>query len=232
MFSYYGSKSKIVDFYPKPKLDKIIEPFAGSARYALRYFDRDILLIDKYDVLIDVWSYLKNVSEKELLKLSNLKLEYRLSDLLDKNTIEYKFLGYLVQVGQGNPKDTLSNMVGVDYFKKQIKNIASQLYKIRHWKIKKDDYQNLKNDEAVWFIDPPYQHGGQYQYKFNNKQIDFKSLANWCKSRKGQVIVCENTKADWMPFIPMTKMRGSKFTTTEAIWSNYKTDYNNQKSLF
>ena len=31
MFSYYGSKSKIVDYYPPPKHKKIIEPFAGSA---------------------------------------------------------------------------------------------------------------------------------------------------------------------------------------------------------
>ena len=30
MFSYYGSKSKIVGYYPKPEHNKIIEPFAGS----------------------------------------------------------------------------------------------------------------------------------------------------------------------------------------------------------
>ena len=30
MFSYYGSKGKIVDYYPPPKHKKIIEPFAGS----------------------------------------------------------------------------------------------------------------------------------------------------------------------------------------------------------
>jgi site-specific DNA-adenine methylase len=35
MFSYYGSKSKIVKYYPCPAHDKIIEPFAGSARYSL-----------------------------------------------------------------------------------------------------------------------------------------------------------------------------------------------------
>ena len=52
MFSYYGSKSKVVDLYPRPKFDKIIEPFAGSARYALKYFDRDVLLVDKYEVIV------------------------------------------------------------------------------------------------------------------------------------------------------------------------------------
>ena len=145
MFSYYGSKSKIVNLYPKPKFDKIIEPFAGSARYSLKYFDKDILLIDMYDILIDVWHYLQNVKEIELLKLTKLKLKYRLSDIIDKNTIEYKFLGYLTQAGQGKPSDTLSSMRDIDYFKFQISNIAKQLYKIRHWIIIKDDYKNLQN---------------------------------------------------------------------------------------
>lgn len=51
MWSYYGAKTNLVGYYPKPKYDRIIEPFAGSARYALKYFDRDILLIDKYPVM-------------------------------------------------------------------------------------------------------------------------------------------------------------------------------------
>jgi len=59
MWSYYGSKSKVVDLYPPPKQDKIIEPFAGSARYALKWFDRDILLVDKYPVIVDFMELLK-----------------------------------------------------------------------------------------------------------------------------------------------------------------------------
>ena len=73
MFSYYGSKSKIVDYYPPPKHKKIIEPFAGSARYSLKYWDNDVLLIDKYDVIVDVWNYLKNATEKDILGLPQLK---------------------------------------------------------------------------------------------------------------------------------------------------------------
>ena len=49
MWSYYGAKTNIIDHYPPPKFDKIIEPFAGSARYALKYYDRDIILVDKYE---------------------------------------------------------------------------------------------------------------------------------------------------------------------------------------
>ena len=58
---------------------------------------------------------------------------------------------------------------------------------------------DLENEEATWFIDPPYQFGG-HEYKCSNKQIDFAKLAEWCEDRNGQAIVCENTKATWLPF--------------------------------
>jgi 16S rRNA G966 N2-methylase RsmD len=95
---------------------------------------------------------------------------------------------------------------------------------IRHWKTKLGSYEDLENEEATWFIDPPYQFGG-HEYKHSNKQIDFNKLGEWCKNRNGQIIVCENTKADWLPFKPMIDMQGARFKTTEAIWSNHKTNY-------
>jgi hypothetical protein len=60
----------------------------------------------------------------------------------------------------------------------------------------------------------------------NSSELKYNELAEWCKSRNGQVIVCENTKADWLPFKPMKRLQGVSNTfTTEAIWSNYKTNY-------
>lgn len=47
MFSYYGSKSKIIRYYSEPKHDIIIEPFAGSAQYAFKYWDKQVTLIEK-----------------------------------------------------------------------------------------------------------------------------------------------------------------------------------------
>ena len=73
MWSYYGSKSKVVHRYPAPKFDKIIEPFAGSARYALRYFDRDVLLVDKYDVIVKIWQWLQQASEKDIMSLPRIE---------------------------------------------------------------------------------------------------------------------------------------------------------------
>lgn len=225
MFNYYGSKSKIIDYYPPPKYKKIIEPFAGSARYSLKYFDNEILIIDKYKTIIDIWNFLKSSSEKDILSLPKLKKGDNLKDF-NLSEIEITFLQYITQHGTvGGFK--VSEWGARDY-ERAIKNISKNLFKIRHWEIRHCDYTELENIEGTWFIDPPYQHGG-HKYKHSNKNIDFKFLSEWCKSRNGQIIVCENTKANWLPFKPMVDMSGIMFKTTEAIWSNQKTNYDYQQ---
>jgi len=232
MFSYYGSKSKIVDYYPPPKYGKIIEPFAGSARYSLKYFDRDVLLVDKYPVIINLWKWLQTCSKNDILNMPKLKKgdDVRLLNISEN---EKNLLGFFAQAAQGKPTNMVSKM-GEQNMKTAYKNIAEQLHKIKHWEIREGSYNEIENIEATWFIDPPYQFGGQHQYKFGNKQIDFNNLAEWCKDRNGQSIVCENTKADWLPFKPVTKISGANHTgTVEAIYSNLKTNYDNvQMGLF
>ena len=235
MFSYYGSKSKIVDYYPPPKHKRIIEPFAGSARYSLKYFDREINLYDKYPIVIEVWHYLQQCSREDILKLPKPAIGDDLRKYNQLSEIEKKFMGFIVQAAQGKPANTVTKMSAFYANTSDIrKQIADELFKIKHWVIKQGCYKEIDNIEATWFIDPPYQFGGQHQYKFNNKTIDFNSLADWCKGRDGQVIVCENTKADWMDFKPMKQIQGAANTNTvEAIWSNHKTNYDNvQVSLF
>ena len=230
MFSYYGSKSKIVDYYPPPKHKRIIEPFAGSARYSLKYWQNDVLLVDKYPVIVEVWNYLKNASEADIKGLPKLDTGQTIDDY-DLSDIERKFMGFMVQDGTTGMRRTASYFA-VKRMDEKFNFIVENLHKIKHWEIKLGSYEELENVEATWFIDPPYQFGG-HEYKCSNKQIDFKNLAEWCKTRKGQSIVCENTKADWLPFKPMTEMQGAMFKTTEAIWSNHKTNYDAvQQSLF
>lgn len=223
MFSYYGSKSKIVDYYPPPKHKRLIEPFAGSARYSLKWFDRDVTLYDKYPVIIDVWKYLQQASEKDILALPRLERGEKFKDHTQLSEIEKKFYGFITQAGSTGEGYTVGTMQGVNV-DADLKKIAKQLFKIRHWKIELGCYTEIPNEEATWFIDPPYQFGG-HKYKHSNKKINFTELGEWCKARNGQIIVCENTKANWLPFKPMLEMQGTMFKTTEAIWSNHKTNY-------
>lgn len=220
MFSYYGSKSKIINYYPPPRYDKIIEPFAGSARYALKYFDRDVLLVDKYPVIIKIWQWLQQCSKKDILDLPVLKEGQTVNnfDLCD----EAKWLiGFSINSASASPKLSPQLFNGWARNKKQI---AESLFKIRHWKLRVDNYLNLENEKATWFIDPPYQFGGEY-YIMRNDFIDFNELGEWCMNRSGQSIVCENSKADWLPFYPLKKLSGQKHTTQEVIWTNIETSY-------
>jgi site-specific DNA-adenine methylase len=229
MISYYGSKSKIVDYYPPPKYTKIIEPFAGSAKYSLKYWWNDVLLIDKYKIIIDIWKYLQNSSKKDILSLPKMKKGDTVSNY-NLSEVEKNFLGFLITRGVESPRKNVSSFV-VD-IKPKLISIANNIHKIKHWRVKLLDYTDIINQSATWFIDPPYQFGGEY-YIESSKKINYNNLADWCKSRKGQVIVCENSKATWLPFKKMISMNGSKHNSIESIWSNLETNYDyQQKTIF
>jgi site-specific DNA-adenine methylase len=234
MFSYYGSKSKIVDYYPPPKYGKIIEPFAGSARYSLKYFDRDILLVDKYEIVIKTWLWLQQCSKQDILKLPDIRKLGVGFDLRNLNLTEGElyFLGFNAGIASTSPRYKISLFAGKQNgMKTYLKRISDNIYKIKHWQIRLGSFDEIQNYEATWFIDPPYQVGG-YAYKEN--LIDYDMLSTWSKNRIGQVIVCENTKANWMDFKPMKELAGSMFRTEEAFWSNIPTNYDHvqQKIIF
>ncbi len=217
MWSYYGSKSKLLKYYPEPTKDKIIEPFAGSAKYSLKYFERDVCLYDKYEPIVKMWEYLINATAKDIDGLPKLKYGECIDDY-SFDCIGQRFLmGYLVTSGAATPRKTMTKRAERD-FNGSIDTIKKNIHKVKHWKVYKKDYVNIKNEDATWFIDPPYQHGGKH-YKCSNKDIDFSLLHKWSKERIGEVIVCENTKADWIDLKPIKVLQGSRNTfTTEAVF--------------
>jgi len=231
MFSYYGSKSKLVNYYPKPTKDLIIEPFAGSARYALKYWEKDVIINEKYKTVFDVWIWLQKCNENDILKLPTPKPK---EDIRDYNLSkeEVSFMGFIINRGSVSPKNKVGNFS--DGLPNTLKRVASNLKKIKHWDIRLGCYTEIENKDATWFIDPPYQFGGNL-YKENN--IDFKHLKKWCNSRVGEVIVCENTKADWIELQPLKKIQGARNTnTTEAVflkgWKKNIITTGRQETLF
>ena len=218
MWSYYGRKTKVIDYYPHPIHDKIIEPFAGTAVYSLynNNWEKDVTLLDKYDIVIKTWHYLQNTTREQILSLPEMHYKDKIDDHEYLSQEEKWLIGFNINGGSAQPKKTTMKFNVWNRVKLQI---ADNLYKIKHWDIKEGDYHDLENVEATWFIDLPYQHGGKY-YRHGIKNMDFQELSEWSTSRKGQIIVCENTKADWMDFKPLKKMKGSLHTTTEAIWTN------------
>lgn len=235
MWSYYGSKTNVVKLYPKPTCDHIIEPFAGAGKYALRYFDRQVTLVDKYPDIITIWEYLKSASEKDILSLPKIKRGETLNDYNFDSPGAKLLMGFVIAKGGQSPRVTPipnATIARPNTINFTLNKIASQLFKIRHWNFVCGSYEDIPDQEATWYIDPPYQFGGHVYVK-SNKDIDFIQLGKWCKSRKGQVIVCENSKADWLPFIPVGDQKGTYSWQTEVIWTNQKTSYGQlQNTLF
>jgi hypothetical protein len=95
---------------------------------------------------------------------------------------------------------------------------------IRHWTLIEGTYDAAPSVSATWFIDPPYQIAGKH-YRFGCEGIDYASLGMWCAARQGQVMVCENVGAAWLPFRPWRDIKASAAkhggkVSHEAIWTN------------
>jgi len=221
MWTYYGSKASIVKFYPAPKYDKIIEPFAGTARYALRYFERDVLLVDKYDVIVKIWKWLQECSTNDIERLPHFLDPGKSLDDFTFDCDEAKWLmGFLIGFGMERPRLTAGVVrmrARPNHINYSLNRISANLHKIRHWKIIQGCYTEIENQDATWFIDPPYQHGGEY---YKESDINYPALANWCRSRSGQVMVCENDKADWMEFEFLKSHKTATGIQRDMLWSN------------
>jgi hypothetical protein len=176
-------------------------------------------------VIHEIWNWLINEASSELI-LNNANF-YSGQDIsqIDLEKAHKDLIGFCINRGSIVPKNIVQkwscqvaskpNWASTTNF--ALKRIAKILPDIKHWETQFGDYKNLPDVESTWFIDPPYQFGGEH-YAVND--IDYSELADWCKIRKGQVIVCENTKTDWLPFTALTEITGQRTKTIEAVWSN------------
>lgn len=183
MWSYFGAKLRIVSHYPKPVYNTIIEPFAGSAPYSVKYFENDVYLYDKYPVIIGIWDYLKQCSIGDIMSLKcparGTILNY---DGYDCDAQRH-LIGFMIARVQRTPANTVTTF-GLERFDADKKRIAANLFKIRHFKTAVASYEQTKSGIATRFIDAPYQVGGE-TYKFNNKRIDFNHLGLWAQEQEG-----------------------------------------------
>jgi hypothetical protein len=229
MFNFFGGKWRTTPKYPEPVYSTIIEPFAGSAGYSHHYWTKRIVLYEIDPVIAGLWNYLIQVKEDEIRSLP-----IHITDLREMGlTQEQRWLiGFWVNRGTTSPRNKPSvrakRKTGrwarpKSHWGPTIKFlIASQLKYIRHWKIHNESYKNAPSIEATWFVDPPYVEAGKH-YKFHD--IDYPALSQWCRNRKGQVIVCEAPGADWLPFRRFTiaktnigKQIDHKFAE-ELVWT-------------
>lgn len=221
-FGYFGSKHGLSRRYPAPRHETIIEPFAGSAGYATRHHSRRVILVEKNPLVAGVWRYLLRASPREILALPDLEPGQG-ADELDVCPEARALIGFWLGYGDAAPRNLRSSWMkqhepGSSWGRIVRARIASQLDKVRHWQLIEGDFSDAPDIEADWFVDPPYEVAG-WKYPFHT--IDYAELARWCGSRRGQVIVCEQSGATWLPFRPCFEMHTlANESSIEVIWTN------------
>ena len=224
-FLYFGGKSQLAPHYPPPRHETIIEPFAGAAGYATRYHHRRVQLIDKDPVVVGIWRYLLGASARDLLALPELGPDQLVEDLPCCQEARW-LIGRWIDFGAKAPAKKRSSW-GDDPSKlhrtwgRTVRaRLAAQVGKIRHWQVREGDYWDAPDVEATWFVDPPYERAG-LQYTVSSAGLDFAALGEWCRTRRGQVIVCEESGAEWLPFRAFRAIKAlNQEQTVEAIWTN------------
>ena len=228
-FPFYGSKWRIAPRYPKPIYNVIVEPFAGSACYSLYYPHLQVILLEKDPVIAGVWKYLVGASPDKIRSLPPISEDQSVDDL-DIEPAARSLIGFWLNRGGTRPCKTMSAWGRTGTHQNSFwgevvrERIASQVEEITHWRVYRRSYEYAPRGPVTWFIDPPYAVSGKH-YKFNFQGEDFGDLAAWCKRRIGQIIVCEQRGADWLPFRPFltakaneSKHGGKK--SHEVIWTN------------
>jgi site-specific DNA-adenine methylase len=203
MFYYYGRKKQIARHYPEPNFDIIVEPFAGSAAYSL-YKDnwkKEVILVEKDKRVAEIWDWLiHKATTQEIESLPELKVGEKSSEFLHiihaatKMAFKYKTIKVTPVLARNWE---ISRRV-----------MAQSLHKIRHWQIICGDYSESPDKEATWFIDPPYKDSPGMGYAFSSAKIDYTNLADWTRTRKGEIIFCEGEYGDYLPFQKLLELKG------------------------
>lgn len=207
-FSYFGGKWTLAPRYPAPEHDTIVEPFAGSAGYATRYPDRDVIRVERAPEIAALWRWLIRVSADEVL---SLPLDP--ADAIDLAEQPRALIGFWCARCRTRPARTTnsswlrSGRWSASFWGEYARQrIAEQVTRIRHWRVIEGDYSAAPDVRATWFIDPPYI-GARNNYLA--RVDDHDALGSWCRERRGLAIVCEQQGADWLAF--------QRFRTAKSI---------------
>lgn len=229
MFYFYGGKRRLARFYPPPLNKTVVEPFAGSAAYSVRHLQpvkgvravERVVLVEKDPRVCEIWEQLLAMDPDELLDYPIPKAGERTSDFLVMTSACSNRIARTAEM-------TVTNRMPV-VLNRMFKQIATALPHIKgRVEIIQGDYIDAPSIEATWFIDPPYHVDGRAQSRgmgyaegCDSYSLDYEALANWCRERRGQKIVCEQQGAAWLPFEHLRLARNSIGNeAAEVVWVN------------
>ncbi len=218
MFSYFGSKWKGARHFGAPREALVIEQFAGSACYSLRYRAPKVKLYDKYEVICVLWDFLIKCSDKDIADIPDWLPDREAIDRLPVGARELVsfWVGYASTDISRMSLTTYHNYAGRGDCSVWGAGVKARIIKqkpiIKDWEIDCLDYSQIPNERAHWFIDPPYNNSAGAKYIHGSGAIDYEKLAEWCISRRGVVQVAEQEGADWLPWTRSYEVRSASRT--------------------
>jgi hypothetical protein len=209
VFYYFGRKGRLAPHYPAPAFPLVIEPFAGSMAYSLHYRPECAVGIDADLTVARVWNRIATLTPEQINSYPEPMIGDRVTDRWS-----------MMAAGSHGTSRAQSYLwterMSRDLAKQKRLAAKHRDYARNHVTYSGADYTSAPDVEATWFIDPPYQH---VRRGYERESIDYAELADWVRSRRGQVIVCEQAGADWLPFVPLRQIRGTtNKVTTEVVW--------------
>jgi hypothetical protein len=226
----FGSKWSLAKHYPAPKFARVIEPFARGACYSLWYAkpgmqfiwnDIDPEIMECWKWLLDNPRYARDIAD---IPVGTLREGLDLRMHMSWDAANWVRLWQRLGRNDCWTVSKWNNKPGM--WQQSVKDTTieaiSWLKENTVVDLQCGEYFNLPDVEATWFIDPPYQHQPGSVYPFGD--VDYAMLAKWCQLLPGQVIVCEQEGADWLPFRKFRDVNAgcahhAKKTMTEVIWT-------------
>lgn len=218
-FSYFGGKWTLAPKYPEPEHTTIVEPFAGSAGYATRYPNREVILVERSPLVAALWRWLISVSVDEVMGLP-----------LDPSQIDglpdaaRTLIGFWCGRARVRPATagtsvwmTSGRWPSSFWGEYARARIARQVDAIRHWRVIEDDYTGAPDVCATWFVDPPYISSRHYLVKVD----DYPALGQWCRRRRGTVIACEEEGGGAGCRSVRSARRRASLAGSTAKWSGF-----------
>lgn len=226
VLNFFGSKVRHARKYPHPRYIKVVEPCAGGAGYSLAHLTHEVVLYDIRSSVTRVWQYLIRSKPDEILALP-LILPGQHVNQLECSEDGRLLISWALNVG-GVPDTTLKRWYaeGGDQMNrwspKRRFAMAKLCSKVKHWRCEQLDWvgllnHSLRDGPATYFVDPPYQEARLNRY--GTPKLDYVELAKVCRALPGQVIVCEQLGATWLPFRPLYEVTSALFErSTEVVW--------------
>ncbi len=240
LFKCFGSKWLSSRLLPPPERGLICEPFAGGAGYALRHYEKNVLLFEKDQYVHDLWVWLIKTATQQLIMdipiglpigtdIRTLGLSWG-QQLLLKNWQRTNNFGNCWTISSWGhlPGMWTANCRA---------RIAEQHQGVRHWDIRYrsgvdaiiSNATPRAEQNVTWLIDPPYEFNYQY---LQRRPLDYKGLGRYVRALPGQIIVCEAAHPktgefpQWLPFEPWAKRITSRRKpennkySSELLWTN------------